>query len=121
MKVNLKKPSTFFDSIVVTGIALALFYWICESFMYFFLEPEANFFQHLLGPNQFEIFTRLLVLCLFAIFISHYNYMFNKSRRADKALQQSEEKYRTIVEGLEEGYFEIDLDRNLTFFQRSPL
>ena len=116
MKVNLKKPSTFFDSIVVTGIALAAFYWICESFMYFFMKPEANFIQHLLGPNKFEIFTRLLVLCLFAIFVSHYNYMFNKSRLADKALQESEKKYRIIVEGLEEGYFEIDLDRNLTFF-----
>jgi PAS domain S-box-containing protein len=116
MKSKLKKPTAFFDSIVVTGIALAAFYWICESFMYFFMKPEANFIQHLLGPNQFEIFTRLLVLCLFAIFVSHYNYMFNKSRLADKALQESEEKYRTIVEGLEEGYFEIDLDRNLTFF-----
>jgi PAS domain S-box-containing protein len=116
MKVNLQKPTAFFDSIVVTGIALAAFYWICESFMYFFMKPEANFIQHLLGPNKFEIFTRLLVLCLFTIFVSHYNYMFNKSRLADKALQESEEKYRTIVEGLEEGYFEIDLDRNLTFF-----
>ena len=116
MKFNIKKPTAYFDSIVVTGIALAAFYWICESFMYFFMKPEANFIQHLLGPNQFEIFTRLLVLCLFAIFISHYDYMFNKSRLADKALQESEEKYRTIVEGLEEGYFEIDLERNLTFF-----
>jgi len=116
MKFNLKKYTPFFDSIVVTGIALAAFYWVCESFMYFFLEPEANFIQHLLGPNRFEIFTRLLVLCLFAIFTSHYNYTFNKSRLADKALQQSEEKYRAIVEGLEEGYFEIDLDCNLTFF-----
>ena len=116
MKFNLKKHTAFFDSIVVTGIALAAFYWVCESFMYFFLKPEANFIQHLLGPNRFETFTRLLVLCLFAIFTSHYNYTFNKRLLADKALQQSEEKYRTIVEGLEEGYFEIDLDRNLTFF-----
>jgi two-component system cell cycle sensor histidine kinase/response regulator CckA len=116
MKTKFKQPTAFFDSIVVTGIALAAFYWVCESFMYFFLKPEANFIQHLLGPNQFEIFTRLLVLCLFAIFTSHYNYMFNKNRQADKALQASEEKYRTIVEGLEEGYFEIDLDQNLTFF-----
>jgi two-component system, cell cycle sensor histidine kinase and response regulator CckA len=116
MKNNPKKHSAFFDSIVVTGIALAAFYWVCESFMYFFLKPEANFIQHLLGPNQFEIFTRLLVLCLFAIFTSHYNYMFNKRRQADKELQASEEKYRSIVEGLEEGYFEIDLDQNLTFF-----
>ena len=116
MKFSFKKHTAFFDSIVVTGIALAAFYWVCESFMYFFLKPEANFIQHLLGPSRFEIFTRLLVLCLFAIFTSHYNYMFNKRRLADKALQESEEKYRTIVEGVEEGYFEIDLDRNLTFF-----
>ncbi|NOQ96405.1 MAG: PAS domain S-box protein, partial [Desulfobacterales bacterium] len=34
-------------------------------------------------------------------------------------LQESEEKYRTIIEGTEEGYFEIDLAGNLTFFNES--
>jgi PAS domain S-box-containing protein len=104
------------ESMVVFGIGLAAFYWICESFMYFFMKPEANFIQHLFGPGKFEIFTRLLVLCLFAIFTSHYQYTFNKRRLADEALLESELKYRTIVEGIEEGYFEIDFDRNLTFF-----
>jgi PAS domain S-box-containing protein len=104
------------DSIVVSGIALAALYWVCESFMYFFLEPEANFIQHLLGPSRFEVFTRLLVLCLFAVFTSHFQHTYNKCRLADKALLESEAKYRAIVEGLEEGYFEIDLNGNLTFF-----
>jgi PAS domain S-box-containing protein len=104
------------ESMVVFGIGLAAFYWICESFMYFFMKPEANFIQHLFGPGKFEIFTRLLVLCLFAIFTSHYQYTFNKRRLADEALLESELKYRTIVEGIEEGYFEIDFGRNLTFF-----
>jgi PAS domain S-box-containing protein len=104
------------ESMVVFGIGLAAFYWICESFMYFFLKPEANFIQHLFGPSKFEIFTRLLVLCLLAIFTSHYQYTFNKRRLADEAMLESELKYRTIVEGIEEGYFEIDFDRNLTFF-----
>ena len=104
------------ESMVVFGIGLAAFYWICESFMYFFMKPEANFIQHLFGPSKFEIFTRLLVLCLLAIFTSHYQYTFNKRRLADEALLESELKYRSIVEGIEEGYFEIDFDRNLTFF-----
>ena len=104
------------DSMVVTGIALAAFYWVCESFMYFFLEPEANIIQHVLGPDKFQTWTRLLVLCIFVIFGSHFQYAFNKRRLADEALLQSEEKYRTILESIEEGYFEIDLDGNLTFF-----
>ena len=40
-------------------------------------------------------------------------------KQAEKALQESEEKYRTIVEGIEEGYYEIDLRGNLTFFNDS--
>ena len=34
-------------------------------------------------------------------------------------LQESEEKYRTIIESTEEGYFEIDLAGNLNFFNES--
>ncbi|MCF8144947.1 MAG: PAS domain S-box protein [Deltaproteobacteria bacterium] len=34
-------------------------------------------------------------------------------------LQASEEKYRTILESIEEGYFEVDLSGNLTFFNDS--
>jgi PAS domain S-box-containing protein len=34
-------------------------------------------------------------------------------------LQESEEKYRTILESIEEGYFEVDLPGNLTFFNDS--
>lgn len=36
-------------------------------------------------------------------------------KRAEEALQQSEEKYRTIIENIEEGYYEVSLDGNITF------
>jgi diguanylate cyclase (GGDEF)-like protein/PAS domain S-box-containing protein len=39
-------------------------------------------------------------------------------RQIERALQESEEKYRTILEAVDEVYFEVDLAGNLTFFNR---
>jgi PAS domain S-box-containing protein len=36
--------------------------------------------------------------------------------RTEKALSESEEKYRTILHSIEDGYYEVDLSGNLTFF-----
>lgn len=40
-------------------------------------------------------------------------------RQAGEALQKSEEKYRTILENIEDGYYEIDFEGNFTFFNDS--
>jgi PAS domain S-box-containing protein len=37
-------------------------------------------------------------------------------QRIEKALRESEEKYRAILASIEEGYYEVDLAGNLTFF-----
>ena len=37
-------------------------------------------------------------------------------KRAEDYLRQSEEKYRNILENMEEGYYEVDLSGHLTFF-----
>src|SRR5512139_3014855 len=40
-------------------------------------------------------------------------------KRAEDTLKESEEKYRTILEHIEDGYFEVDIAGNLTFFNDS--
>jgi two-component system NtrC family sensor kinase len=40
-------------------------------------------------------------------------------KRAEEALRQSEERYRTILEDMEDAYFEVDLGGHLTFVNNS--
>jgi len=40
-------------------------------------------------------------------------------RQMEESLRQSEERYRTIIENIHDGYFEVDLAGTLTFFNES--
>ena len=113
------KQTRYKESLVLAGIWLAAFYWLCESFMFFFLAPEANLFEHLIGPDHFSIWTRLLVICIFAIFISHAHYTYSKLHKSDALLREQDEKHRLIVQDIGEGIFEVDLAGNFTFFNNA--
>lgn len=45
----------------------------------------------------------------------------NELKQVKKKLQDSEEKYRIILESIEEAYFELDLAGNITFFNKAAM
>ena len=45
--------------------------------------------------------------------------LFQERMQAEKSLKESEEKYRNILESIEESYYEVDLAGNFTFFNDS--
>lgn len=102
------------DQMVLIGIALAVFYSIFDSVLYIFLSYDVNFIRRLFDIS--EIWSRLTILCLFVILGSHAQFTINQRKAAEAALRESEEKYRTIIETTEDGYYEVDTAGKLTFF-----
>jgi PAS domain S-box-containing protein len=103
------------DSMVLTGIFLAAAYWGLEALINLFSPDEISFYREIFGPNVSGMGMRIVVLCLFLIFGSHVQYTINNRKQAEQALKESEEKYRTILESIEEGYYEVDLEGHFTF------
>ncbi len=109
----------FWDQMVLIGIGLALFYTVFDSLLYIFLSYDVDFFKRLFGPDISEIWTRITIICLFLIFGSHAQFTINKRVLAESALRESEEKFRSIIETTPDGYFEVDLKGDFTFFNDS--
>ncbi len=107
------------DSMVVISIFLAFLYWGLESFLNVFSPADINFYREIFGPHVSEVWGRLIVLCLFVMFGSHVQFTINERKKAEQALKESEEKYRTILESMEEGYYEVDFGSNFTFVNDS--
>jgi len=75
------------DHMMLIGFSLAVIYWILDSILSIFTSYD-NLFEQLLGVNLDEVWTRLIVLCLFAIFGSHAQYTINERKKAEARLER---------------------------------
>ncbi len=119
MKNLIKNRVSVADSMILIGIMLAAVYWVIEAVLNIFTTHKVDIFYQLFPTQVDEIWPRIVVLCLFAIFGSHVRFTINERKKVEEALMVSEKKYRNILESIEEGYAEIDLKGNITFFNDS--
>lgn len=78
----------FTDKMVLIGCTIAVLYWVLDSFVSIFLTSEGPWLQRILGSDMNEIWTRLIVLCLFIIFGSHAQFTINERREVAKKIER---------------------------------
>ncbi len=77
------------EHMLLIGIALAGIYWVLDSFMSIVLSYENSLLENVFGFNVDEIWMRLIVLCLFAIFGSHAQYTLNERKKAEENIKRA--------------------------------
>ena len=107
------------DSVLLLGVGIGIVYWIVASLVFMLNAQSGGFYDHLVNPGTNELLSRLLALCFFMIFSYQVSYTIRQRQKADEALAGSEEKHRTIIENIEDGYFETDREGRFTFFNDS--
>ena len=85
------------DNMVLAVIFLATIYWVLDSVLNIFFSNKFNLIAELFGPDLYDIYLRVIVLCLFLMFGSHAQSVINKLREAKQKLNESEELWRSLV------------------------
>ncbi len=82
---------------VLAVIFIATIYWVLDSVLNIFFSNKFNLIAELIGPDLYDIYLRVIVLCLFIMFGSHAQSVINKLREAKQKLNESEELWRSLV------------------------
>ncbi len=98
MQNKKQNRKSILDSMMLAAIFIATAYWILDSILNIFFFNKYNIVAELIGADLYNIYIRVVVLCLFIIFGSHAQASINKLRLAQKSLKEGEERYRTLFE-----------------------
>jgi two-component system sensor histidine kinase/response regulator len=107
------------DRVLLLGLGVAFAYWVFASLIFALTAEGGTFIDLFFNPGVNEVLSRLLVFCFFMIFGSHVGYTIRQRQKADEALAGSEEKHRTVIDNIEDGYYEIDRKGRFSVFNDS--
>ncbi len=107
------------DNMVLTVILIATIYWVLDSILNLFFSNRFNLIAELFGPDLYDVYIRVIVLCLFIIFGSHAQSIINKLKLAKKKLNESEELWRSLVQTAPDIITTVDREGTIHFINQS--
>jgi len=106
------------DNMVLVVMFIATIYWVLDSILNLFFSNKFNLIAELFGPDLYDVYIRVIVLCLFIIFGSHAQSIINKLKLAKKKLDESEELWRSLVETAPDIITTVDRDGVIRFINQ---
>ncbi len=98
MKVPMWERVRTADSMVLAVALVATVYWVLDSILNIFFSNKFNLIAQLIGPDLYDVYIRVVVLCLLVILGSHAQSIINRLNEAKQKLNESEELWRSLVE-----------------------
>ena len=83
-EANDNRLESFFNSMVLIGVFIAIIYVALDTILHIFYSDRFNLIASAVGEDLYEIYIRIIVLCLFAIFGSHAQYTINNLKKKGK-------------------------------------
>jgi PAS domain S-box-containing protein len=108
MKTYILGRSKISDSMVLAVVLVSTVYWVLDSILNIFFSNKFNLIAQLIGPDLYDIYIRVVVLCLLVILGSHGQTIINRLHDAQQKLKESEELWRSLVETAPDTIMTVD-------------
>ena len=84
---NAQRRTAITDHMVLIGFGLAVIYWLIDSYLALFLSYD-HFLEKIFGVQLDNVWGRIIVLCMFAIFGSHAQFTMNERKAAAEKMER---------------------------------
>jgi hypothetical protein len=79
---------------VLAVVLISTVYWVLDSILNIFFSNKFNLIAQIVGPDLYDVYIRVVVLCLLVILGSHAQSIINRLNEARQRLNESEELWR---------------------------
>jgi putative nucleotidyltransferase with HDIG domain len=94
---KVSEKGSIFESIFWISLGLGIAFWIIDAILTVLSSSGFSFLQTLIGVETKDIWPRLVVFCLLAIFASHVQFTAKKRREMEAKLEETLESLKRAV------------------------